>query len=279
MIFKNAERLTNYLVQQKKRQQLIGFVPTMGALHVGHLSLIQESKKFNTLSVCSIFVNPTQFNNASDFQNYPITVEKDIELLIKSGCDVVFIPDGAEIYPATTQSKVYELGRIEKILEGQYRPGHFQGVCQVVDRLLQIVQPDNLYLGQKDFQQCMVIKKLLTLLHLENRIQLQIAPTIRESDGLAMSSRNLRLNAAERKKAGQIFKTLEFVKSNINNQNFEALKLKATKQLEASGFKVDYLEIANVKDLSVAENKTESLVALSAATLNNIRLIDNLLLN
>lgn len=279
MIFKNAERLNTYLVQQKKQQHSIGFVPTMGALHQGHLSLIEESKKNNALSVCSIFVNPTQFNNASDFQNYPYSLEKDIDQLIATGCDVVFLPAIEEIYPPAQSKKIYELGDIEKILEGVFRPGHFQGVCQVVDKLLQIVQPHNLYLGQKDFQQCMVIKKLLTLIHLENKIQLQIVPTVRESDGLAMSSRNLRLNETERKNASAIFKALQFVKNNINHQKFEQLKLQAIKYLEHAGFKVDYVEIANISNLSVAENKEEPIVALAAATINNIRLIDNLVLN
>lgn len=279
MIFKNAKRLNSYLVRHKKQLQLIGFVPTMGALHAGHLSLIEESKKTNAVTVCSIFINPTQFNNVSDFQNYPVSLEKDIELLMANGCDVVFLPGREEIYPHPIQNNEYDLGRIEKILEGVYRPGHFQGVCQVVDRLLQIVQPQNLYLGQKDFQQCMVIKKLLTIKKLENQIQLHIVPTMRENDGLAMSSRNLRLNAAERKNAVLIFRALQFVKNNINNQNFEELKMNATKQLEASGFKVDYVEIANTDNLSVAENKKQPVVALAAATINNIRLIDNLLLN
>src|SRR5215212_8351624 len=164
IIFKTPDALSGHINQQKKSGKKIGFVPTMGALHEGHLSLIGVAKKPNDLTICSIFVNPTQFNNPEDFKLYPVTIEKDIEQLIRAGCDILFLPSVDEMYPAGHSKKHYPLGRIETILEGYYRPGHFQGVCQIVDRLLDIVRPDNLYLGQKDFQQCMVIRKLLQLL-------------------------------------------------------------------------------------------------------------------
>src|SRR5438270_8267338 len=200
IIFKRAVDLEHYLFEQKRSGRNIGFVPTMGALHKGHLSLISRAGK-SGLVVCSIFVNPTQFNDPEDFKNYPVNIENDMELLVQSGCDVLFLPSVEEIYPAGFSKKHYDLGPIEFVLEGAHRPGHFQGVCQVVDRLLQIVQPDDLFTGQKDYQQCMVIRKLISLVGMEDRVNLVVVPTVREKDGLAMSSRNLRLNEEQRKKA------------------------------------------------------------------------------
>src|SRR5690242_13565632 len=200
ILFKKVIDLRKWLDHQRQTENNIGFVPTMGALHSGHLSLIEASKKENSITVSSIFVNPTQFNDPTDFEKYPVTIEKDIDLLEGIGCDAIFLPSVEEIYPNGTKSvKHYELGYLEKILEGKFRPGHFQGVCMVVERLLEIVEPDKLYLGQKDFQQCMVIRKLISLMGKENTISLEISPTLREPDGLAMSSRNVRLNEEERK--------------------------------------------------------------------------------
>src|ERR671912_2232392 len=142
ILFKKAKNLSNYISKQKKSNLKIGFIPTMGALHEGHLSLIAASKKENAVTVCSIFVNPTQFNNQEDFKHYPITIEKDIEKLLNAGCDILFLPPREEIYPQGFVAKKYDLGELETVLEGLYRPGHFQGVCQVVDKLMEIVQPD-----------------------------------------------------------------------------------------------------------------------------------------
>ncbi|RYZ29188.1 MAG: hypothetical protein EOO10_07130 [Chitinophagaceae bacterium] len=153
ILFKQAGKLSHHLEIARKTAKKIGFVPTMGALHKGHLSLIESSKRENDITVCSIFVNPTQFNNAEDFKKYPITIEADIEKLLLAECDVLFQPSKEEIYPENFVTKHYDLRELENVLEGFYRPGHFQGVCQVMDRLLEIVQPDNLYLGAKDFQQ------------------------------------------------------------------------------------------------------------------------------
>src|SRR3982750_10748 len=164
IIFKSSDQISQHIIQQKKSGKKTGFVPTMGALHQGHLSLVECARKENDLTICSIFVNPTQFNNPEDFKLYPVTIEKDLEQLIIGGCDVLFMPSVSEMYPTGQVQKQYDLGAIENILEGYYRPGHFQGVCQIVDRMLGIVQPDNLYMGQKDFQQCMVIHKLLQLI-------------------------------------------------------------------------------------------------------------------
>jgi pantoate--beta-alanine ligase len=183
------------------------------------------------------------------------------------------------MYPPDFIKKQYQLGEIENKLEGFYRPGHFQGVCQAVDRLLEIIEPDNLYMGQKDYQQCIVIKKLLELTEKENTVHLNIVATVREADGLAMSSRNLRLNKEQRKLAASIFKELSFIKEHLQKHSIDELKKEAGDHLIQKGFKVDYVEIANADDLSQATNTSDKLVVLAAATTGNIRLIDNLILN
>jgi len=279
ILFKKAADITAYLLQQKKQGISIGFVPTMGALHRGHLSLLNASRSNNALTVCSIFVNPTQFNDIKDFNNYPNTIESDIELLEKAGCDVLFLPSVSEMYPNGTENPMhYELGYLETVLEGKYRPGHFQGVCLVVHRLLTIIPADELYIGQKDYQQCMVIKKLVDLKNISCRIN--ICPTLREPDGLAMSSRNMRLSAEGRKQALKISETLSFIKKNIKAGNLEPLKQQAIKDLTNAGFKVDYVEIANAADLSILNDwdGDTNTVALAAAFIGDVRLIDNMLL-
>ena len=214
IIFKKRIDISNYIVNYKKTSGKIGFIPTMGALHKGHISLIEASKKTDTLTICSIFVNPTQFNNTADFEKYPVTIEKDIDMLEKAGCNVLFLPSVEEIYPEDSSTTLpYELGFIETVLDGKYRPGHFQGVCNVVQRLLDIVQPNTIYLGQKDYQQCIIIKKLTELI--QSPTQIIICPTLRESDGLAMSSRNMRLTSVERMKAVKISEVLLFIKQEI----------------------------------------------------------------
>jgi pantoate--beta-alanine ligase len=165
IIFKHRAELQEYLHTQAISKDSIGFVPTMGALHAGHLSLLKKCRETCKVAVCSIFVNPTQFNNPGDFKKYPKTIEKDILLLEENGCDVLFFPDEKEIYPdKNSEKKHFDLGYLETILEGKFRPGHFQGVCLVVEKLLNIVEPDFLFLGQKDFQQCMVIRRLIELM-------------------------------------------------------------------------------------------------------------------
>lgn len=282
ILFKKAGELHNWLDAQREKNHTKGFVPTMGALHDGHLSLIDSSKKENEITVCSIFVNPTQFNQKEDFENYPVTIEKDIYLLESNGCDVLFLPFVNEVYPHGTENpRQYDLGKIENILEGKYRPGHFQGVCMVVHSLLEIVKPDRLYLGQKDYQQCMVIAKLLELINMNSTIELKICPTLREKDGLAMSSRNMRLNEEERKKAVEISKVLSIIKKDLLPGDIESLKQNAIRELEKNGFIVDYVEIADVETLE-SVNKwdgKQKLVALCAATIGNVRLIDNKLTN
>lgn len=260
----------------------IGFVPTMGALHPGHISLIEESRKQSDFTVCSIFVNPTQFNDPADFARYPITIDKDIESLEKAGCDLLFLPAVSGIYPDHPPRSVhYELGYLENLLEGRYRPGHFQGVCMVVDRLLTIVEPDHLFLGQKDYQQCMVIRRLLELTGRVDAIALHICPTLREKDGLAMSSRNMRLNEADRKTAAVIYQALSALKSQLRPGDLTGLKMQATQRLAGAGFRTDYVEIADARTLEPVSNwdGQQRIVALAAAFLGEVRLIDNLPLN
>ncbi len=279
ILLKSAADLRRFVLNQKEKGQLIGFVPTMGALHQGHISLIERSRKECSVTICSIFVNPTQFNNPEDFKKYPITIEKDIDMLEHRGCDVLFLPDAAEIYPPGFIKLHYELGYLETLLEGKYRPGHFQGVCQVVDRLLEIVMPHKLYLGQKDYQQCMVLSKLVKDKY--NDTQIIICPTLRENDGLAMSSRNLRLNSVQRQAAVEIYNTLIYLKKHLRPGSLEELKKEANRQLSSHRFKIDYIDIADAGTLSPVDtwNGQQQLVALVAAFLDDIRLIDNMVLN
>lgn len=280
ILIKKIKDLQTVLAADRTKGQKLGFVPTMGALHPGHISLINNSKNNGDLVISSIFVNPTQFNDPKDFEKYPVTIDKDIDLLENAGCDILFLPDEKEIYPnGRNNLPHYELGYLETVLEGKYRPGHFQGVCQVVHRLLQIVEPDRLYLGQKDYQQCMVIKKLADITGLNTSII--ICDTLRESDGLAMSSRNMRLNTAERAKAVRISETLLFIKQQVRAGFIADLTDRSTKYLQDEGFVVDYIAIATAEDLSLPDywdGKTK-IVALAAAYLNEVRLIDNMLLN
>ena len=282
ILFKKIKDLSKWIDAQRKKDNTVGFVPTMGALHAGHLSLIDTSKKKDDISVSSIFVNPTQFNDPNDFKKYPVTIEQDIYRLEEIGCDVLFLPSVHEMYPEGFSVKMhYDLGFLETILEGKHRPGHFQGVCMVVHRLLKIVKPDRLYLGQKDYQQCMVIKKLIELIDVKNKIEIIICPTLRETDGLAMSSRNMRLNETEKKKSTTIYSCLNMIREDAGKKNPVELKTKGQYMLEEAGFKVDYVEIVDAGNLiSINDWKDiQKNVALIAASINEVRLIDNMLLN
>ena len=279
IIFKKAADIGQFLHKTGEKKTKTGFVPTMGALHQGHISLIETAKSGGDLVIASIFVNPTQFNDANDFQNYPVTIEQDIDQLEHAGCDVLFLPSVEEMYPDGLVNKTpYDLGYLETVLEGKYRPGHFQGVCQVVHRLLTIIPADHLYLGQKDFQQCMVIKKMAELKGLKTKII--ICPTLREADGLAMSSRNMRLNKEARQKAVEISRVLLHIKASVKPGDLSALKKGSVEQLTRAGFKTDYAEIADANSLELVDNwdGKRKLVALCAAFIGEIRLIDNMLL-
>lgn len=277
IIFRKVADVADYLSMQRKEGHTVAFVPTMGALHQGHISLIEEAKKGAQLVVCSIFINPVQFNNKEDFAKYPVTTERDIELLTGAQCDVLFMPVREEVYSKDYVARHYDLGPLEFLLEGEHRPGHFQGVAQVVDKLLDIMQPDSLYIGQKDYQQCLVIKQLLGVTGRQTTVH--IVPTKREASGLAMSSRNLRLSDQQLKKAALISEVLRELKDNVQSGNLQQLIANATDRLNAAGFIVNYVAIANAQTLQPTANMDEPLVALVAASLNGVRLIDNEVLN
>jgi pantoate--beta-alanine ligase len=280
ILFKKGDDLNCYLKQKKKEGNQIGFVPTMGALHQGHISLIESSKRVSGITVCSIFVNPTQFNDPGDFQKYPSTIEKDIYFLENNSTDVLFLPLVEEIYQKGTEHlEHYKLGYLETILEGKFRPGHFQGVCQVMKRLIDIVQPDHLLMGQKDYQQCMVVKKLIEIMNQPTTFHK--CPTTREPDGLAMSSRNLRLSEVERSNAPAIYKALSYLKKNIHPGSLDELIAEAKNILFQSSFKIDYVEVAEAATLQMTHEYTgrQPLVALIAAFQNDVRLIDNMIIS
>ncbi len=278
VIFKYAVELNKYISARRANGAQIGFVPTMGALHEGHISLIGKAKADNTLVICSIFVNPTQFDDKSDFEKYPVTTEDDIEQLIDAGCDVLFIPSVDEMYPGGVSSvRGYDFGYLEQLLEGLQRPGHFHGVGQIVGRLLEIVEPQFLYLGQKDYQQCMVITKLVAMMGLYE-LKVVICPTVREPDGLAMSSRNRRLTETQRARAGVIYQCLVSIESKRDTSDFSVVQKECMELLVAKGFVVDYVALAHARTLQPAGNylKGEPMVALIAARIGEIRLIDNM---
>ncbi len=278
IIIKRTQKIKDLVNKSHLDGNKIGFVPTMGALHDGHISLIKKSKSQNSLTICSIYVNPTQFNNIIDLNKYPVTLEKDIDKLEMADCDILFLPSTEEMYMNNEIKEHYDLGMLEHILEGKYRPGHFQGVCTIVDKLLKAIKPNTLYLGKKDYQQCMVINKMITDKKYE--VRLEICETIREPRGLAMSSRNLRLNEVEKIDALKIIETLINIKKDIKPGNLEEIKINATKYLTKNGYKVDYTEIADAATLEIVSDwdGKAKLVALVAAYLNNLRLIDNIIL-
>ena len=279
ILFKKAFDLEEFIKQQKHQGKIIGFVPTMGALHDGHISLLKTCIKQSGISVCSIFVNPTQFNNQQDFQKYPVTISDDILKLEEAGCDLLFLPSVEEVYPGGLSGTNYDFGSLEHILEGEYRPGHFQGVGQVVHRLLDIVQPHKIFLGQKDYQQCFIIKKLVKLEGIP--VKVFVEETLREASGLAMSSRNLRLSEAEKKSAAALSQSLLFIKENIAKQTIPELIESAKKHMLENGFsKIDYISITNANTLQLIGvwDATTPLVALIAAYIGDVRLIDNMVL-
>ena len=278
ILIKKARDLIKLLFKFRSDNLNIGFVPTMGALHEGHISLITKCIDENHICVASIFINPTQFTNLNDFNNYPSTIEADLDILERNGCSVLFLPSVKEIYPANHKTKFYDLGYIDTIMEGAFRPGHYQGVCQVVDNLLSQVKPDRLYLGQKDYQQCMVIKKLIELE--QYPIEIVVVATAREVSGLAMSSRNMRLSEEEKLTAAAISRNLFHVRDEIENLPATSLKQGVRAALTKEGFKVDYIEIADKITLQPLEKfePRSGAVVLVAATLHDVRLIDNVLI-
>ena len=211
-IFKKIAPLKVYLEEIRRSGKTIGLVPTMGALHNGHIALISASKAQNSYTICSIYVNPMQFNNPADLQKYPRNLEQDVKLLEAAGCDVLFYPDNEEMYEGKSVLK-FDFGDLDKVMEGKYRPGHFSGVALVVSKLFNIVNPDNAYFGQKDWQQFAVIQQVVT--ELKFGLTFHSIPTLRETDGLAMSSRNLRLNGMQRQQATVFYNALRLAKEKL----------------------------------------------------------------
>lgn len=257
-----------------------GFVPTMGALHEGHLALIRRARAENSFTICSIFVNPTQFNEASDLEKYPRTPSKDIELLAGVGCDMLFMPPVAEVYPPDGyETPQVEFGRLSQVMEGMFRPGHFEGVAQVVYRLLEIVQPTRLYMGQKDYQQYLIIQELIRQTGLP--VELVMHPIVREPDGLAMSSRNVRLQPEYRDRAAVLYKTLQGAKKQLRRLSPADVQEWALRQLSIPGFRPEYFEIVDAQTLQPAASVGDGrpLIACMAVWAGEVRLIDNLFLS
>ncbi len=280
ILFKRSADLQQWVSEQKNKGRITGFVPTMGALHEGHIELIKACRSMVDLTICSIFVNPVQFNDPKDFEKYPVSIEKDIQMLHQAGTDVLFLPSVEEVYPqGKTGLETYDLGPLETLLEGRYRPGHFQGVSQVMSRLLKLVKPDHLFMGQKDFQQCLVVQRLIEILHLP--VQFHTVPTVREADGLAQSSRNRRLTPEQRENAVAISQALIDIHGKLASGDAPGLLRRAQEKLDAAHFKTDYISIARASDLQpiVNWNGKEKAVALIAAFQGDVRLIDNMLLN
>jgi pantoate--beta-alanine ligase len=256
----------------------IGFVPTMGALHAGHVSLVERCCKECDFSVVSIFVNPTQFNNKTDLANYPRTIESDLSMLSSTGCDVVFVPSVSEIYPDNdndNDNDNYDFGLLDKVMEGVHRPGHFNGVAQVVGRLFDIVCPDFAYFGEKDFQQLAIVRRLVEICGYA--ISIVGCPTIRQSDGLAMSSRNALLSDESRTKAAVISRILFDCKRLIHTTSIENLKFWVFKEIDTfPNMKIEYFDVVDRINLqSASVYRADSLQACIAVVVDSIRLIDN----
>lgn len=275
---KTAVDLQYKLDQWRSKGAKIGFVPTMGALHAGHVSLIDKALSENDVVVCSIFVNPTQFNDPSDLVNYPRPIEKDVQLLNKSGCQLLFLPEVEELYkPGETWDHAF--GRIETVFEGAFRPGHFKGVGQIVKKLFDIVKPDQAYFGQKDYQQFLIVQKLVY--DFDIPVKLTACPIVREADGLAMSSRNIRLEDTDRKNAPLIYQTLAEVKKQFTHKTIQELLMFGREKLEAiPNVQLEYFDIVDGATLITIQKaeKHEKIVALAAVRLGKTRLIDNMIL-
>lgn len=280
-IIRTVGELTDFVSLQKNQHRSIGFVPTMGALHAGHLSLVERAVKENGAAVVSVFVNPTQFNNPSDLATYPRTEEEDIVKLAKAGVTAVFIPTVEEMYPqGTSRSHEYKLGSAAEVMEGKYRPGHFQGVAQVVHRLFELVQPDRAYFGEKDFQQIAVINNMVESEHLP--VEIIPCPICRADDGLALSSRNALLTEEQRKNAPEIYAALLYSTEYAKDHSVQATHDTVVERIDAvPEMKVEYFEIVDSRTLLPIEEWSETESAVGCITVYNgkVRLIDNIRYN
>ena len=269
--------MTEYRVRQRDRGASVGFVPTMGALHEGHMSLVNQAVKENTVAVVSVFVNPIQFNNPDDFDKYPRTEEEDFKLLAEAGVDAVFAPTAKEMYPDENNHKEYPLGKVAEVMEGKYRPGHFQGVARVLDILFRLVDPTRAYFGEKDFQQIAVVRNLIKSEGLN--VEIIACPIKRADDGLALSSRNQRLNEEERKLAPEIYATLKYSVEYSKDHSVQATHDTVVEHLDAMpGMKVEYFEIVDARTLEPVDEWEESpwIVGCITVYLGDVRLIDNI---
>jgi len=276
-VFKDISSLKSHLKTVKAANKTIGFVPTMGALHEGHLKLLSESLEESDYTICSIYVNPTQFNNQSDLDKYPRTIEDDLKILENHGCHAIFIPSDKVMYPSNTLL-TFNFGYLEKIMEGRYRPGHFNGVATIVSKLFHIVEPDYAYFGQKDLQQYLIISQLVNDLCFN--VSLRCVEIVREEDGLAKSSRNLRLSNEERKKSVVLHQTLQEAKKElVSEKSLEDVKQTSSEKIERMGLTVEYFEIVDANSLEEIANINESknVAICVAAVLGEVRLIDNIL--
>lgn len=276
-ILTSKAQLAEALQELRQANKTIGFVPTMGALHAGHMTLVKIAGELTDVVVASIFVNPTQFNNPADLDKYPRPIESDIKLLQQSKCSILFLPEVAEMYTAD-ESWNLDLGYLENTLEGKFRPGHYQGVTQIVKKLLDIAKPDFVFLGQKDFQQVMVLEHMVKALELPS--ELVMCPIVRDDDGLALSSRNIHLSRIERQQALSLSKALFYVQKHFELLTIDQLKENAWLMLDlAPGVMPEYFEICDSDTLLPTQSKdTRSIIALVAAKVGETRLIDNIIL-
>ncbi len=279
-IFRTKQELQHELAGIRQQNQVITLVPTMGALHEGHLSLINYAKPLTDITVCSIFVNPTQFNDPKDLEKYPRPIENDIALLESVDCDILFMPTVEEMYPENDPQWHIDLGNLDQIWEGEHRPGHFQGVTQIVFKLFDLVKPNQACFGQKDFQQVMVIQRMIDIKNLD--IKLLICPIIRSEAGLALSSRNARLSEEGKEKALTLIAALRFIQDNLEQKSVAEL-LDGAKEILASNpaVELEYLSICETSTLAPVDNieSGKDYVALIAAWVEKVRLIDNILLS
>ena len=279
-IFRTKQELQQELSGIRQENKVITLVPTMGALHQGHLSLINFAKPLTDITVCSIFVNPTQFNDPKDLEKYPRPIENDIALLESVDCDILFMPSVEEMYPENDPEWHIDLGNLDQIWEGEHRPGHFQGVTQIVYKLFDLVKPNKACFGQKDFQQVMVIQKMIEIKKLD--IELLICPIVRSEKGLALSSRNARLSEEGKENALTIIQSLRYIKDNFGNQSVSELLDKAKAIIAANpALELEYLSICVTTTLAPAQEieAEKEYVALIVAWIENVRLIDNILLS
>ncbi|WP_313513450.1 pantoate--beta-alanine ligase [Sphingobacterium sp.] len=279
-IFRTKQELQHELAGIRQQNQVITLVPTMGALHEGHLSLINYAKPLTDIMVCSIFVNPTQFNDPKDLEKYPRPIENDIALLESVGCDILFMPTVEEMYPENDPQWHIDLGNLDQIWEGEHRPGHFQGVTQIVFKLFDLVKPNQACFGQKDFQQVMVIQRMIDIKNLD--IKLLICPIIRSEAGLALSSRNARLSEEGKENALTLITALRYIQDNLEKKSVAEL-LDGAKEILASNpaVELEYLSICETSTLAPVDNieSGKDYVALIAAWVEKVRLIDNILLS